>query len=154
MAQAKTIKFGDQLIMISDMATPTPNFVAPCGFEQLTLTVNVQTNDTNVPDCDDPDLPSWLQTDVVSKQMRVTGSGVLDTDAMREIWQDWWLNDSPASEIPVRWYRDLSAGAGGGYFQAPAILTSYSETGQRGQRWQVAVELAFNGKPSWVPATT
>lgn len=154
MAQAKTIKFGAQFLLISDMETPTPSFVAPCGFEQLSLTVNVQTNDTNVPDCEDPDLPAWLVSDIVSKQMRISGSGVLDTDAMRQIWQDWWLNGAPADEIPVRWYRDLLSANGGGYFQAPAVLTSYSETGQRGQRWQVAVELALNGKPVWTPATT
>ena len=151
MAQAQTFKFGKAVILLSDMGG-TPAFTAPCGFEELTMTINIETNNVNIPDCDDPDLAAWLATDIVSKQMTLSGAGVLDKAAM-QVWQDWWLNDQPADEVNVRWFRDLSGADGGGYFMAPAILTAYEETGSRGQRWRNSVTLALNGKPTFTAAS-
>lgn len=148
MAQAKTLKFSQQLMMIGDGATPTENFEAPCGFTTLNLTVNIETNTTNVPDCDDPDLPSWLISDEVSKQMVLGGNGVLDTDAM-QMWRDWLL---AGGEKNVRWFTAGTAVNGGGYFQAPGIMTTYEETGERGQRWNINAAVTLNGKPEWTPA--
>ena len=149
MAQAKTITFGKTAIMLGDGAS-SETFAAPCGFTELTMTVNVETNNTNIPDCSDPDLPSWLVSDIVSKQMTLQGSGVLDTDAM-QTWQSWWFGDS--AETNVRWFRDLTSAQGGGYFEAPAILTAYEETGSRGQRWNASVSIALNGKPTFTEAS-
>lgn len=149
MALAKTLKFAQQMLLLGDGTTPTELFEAPCGFEQLNMTVNIETNTTNVPDCTDPDLPSWLSSDEVSKQMVVGGSGVLDTDAM-QVWRDWLMD---GGEKNVRWFTDGSAANGGGYWQAPAILTTYEESGQRGQRWQINVGLTLNGKPTFTAAT-
>jgi hypothetical protein len=148
MAQAKTIKFGKTAILLGDDESDE-EFAAPCGLTSLTMTVNVETNTTNVPDCDDPDLPAWLETDIVSQQMVLAGSGVLDKDAMQS-WQDWFME---GNERNVRWFRNLTAGEGGGYFQAPAILTQYEESGERGGRWNVSIGIALNGKPTFVPVS-
>lgn len=149
MAQAKTIRFAGQLLMLGDGATPTEVFAAPCGFTSLNLTVNIETNSTNVPDCGDPDLPAWLESDEVSKQMVVGGSGVIDTDAM-QIWREWLL---AGGEKNVRWFTTGTAANGGGYWQAPGILSTYEETGERGQRWQVNIGVTLNGRPTWTDAT-
>lgn len=149
MAQAKTLRFVNQLIMLGDGATPTEAFAAPCGFTSLNLTVNIETNTTNIPDCADPDLPSWLVSDEVSKQMVVGGSGVIDTDAM-QIWREWLTG---GGEKNVRWVTAGTAANGGGYWQAPGILTTYNETGERGQRWTNEVQITLNGKPEWTDAT-
>lgn len=151
MAQAKTIRFGNCMILLGDGAEPEV-FTAPCGFSELTMTVNIETNTVNIPDCDDPDLPAWIATDVVSHQMTVQGSGVIDTDAM-QMWQDWWFGSEAGAEKNVRWFRDLTGANGGGYFQGPATLTAYEETGSRGQRWQMSAAIAFNGKPTFNAAT-
>lgn len=148
MAQAKAFKFGKSMILLGDGADPEI-FSAPCGFDNLTMSVQIASNDVAIPDCDDPDFPAWLVTDIVSKQMRLTGSGLLDTDAMQR-WQEWWFGD--VTEKNVRWFRDLTSGQGGGYFQAPAVLTTYEETAQRGQRWQVNIAINLNGKPTFTAA--
>lgn len=147
MAQAKTLRFGQQSILIGDGADPEV-FAAPCGFTSLTLTVNIETNTTNVPDCEDPELPAWLISDEVSKQMVVGGQGVLDTDAM-QIWRDWLLE---GGERNVRWSTDGSAANGGGYFEAPGILTTFEESGERGQRWNQNIAITLNGKPEFTAA--
>lgn len=147
MAQAKTIRFAGQLLMLGDGAEPEV-FAAPCGFTSLNLTVNIETNSTNVPDCADPDLPAWLESDEVSKQMVVGGTGVIDTDAL-QIWREWLL---AGGEKNVRWFTTGAAADGGGYWQAPGILSTYEETGERGQRWQLNIGITLNGAPAWTDA--
>lgn len=149
MALAKTIKFGDVMLMLGGGEDPTELFEAPCGFESLNLTVNIETNTTNVPDCDNPDLPAWLVSDEVSKQMVLGGEGVMDTDAM-QIWQEWLMD---GGEKNVRWFKDLLLANGGGYWQAPAILTTYEEVGERGSRWRQNIGLTLQGKPVWTAAS-
>ncbi|WP_300396431.1 phage tail tube protein [Henriciella sp.] len=144
MALAQTIKFGSAMIMLGDGAS-SETFEAPCGFTELTMTVNIESNTTNIPDCEDPDLPSWLISDEVSKQMTLSGSGVLDKDA-KQIWDDWVM---AGGEKNVRWFIDLPSGEGGGYYEAPAILTQYEQTFSRGQRANVSIGIAMNGKPSF-----
>lgn len=151
MAQAKTIKFAQVMVLLQEQDTAGA-YVAPCGVEQLTMTVNIESNTTNVPDCNDPDLASWLETDIVSQQMTIEGEGVLDIDAMKE-WQDWWHGSMAGVERNVRFFRDLTAPNGGGYFSGPAVLTAYAETGQRGQRWRNSFTITFNGKPGFTPVT-
>lgn len=148
MAQAVSIKFGLIALMLGDGATPTEVFAAPCGVTSLTITTNVETNTTNLPDCDDPDRASWLAIDEISRQKQVSGSGVLDRGAA-EVWRAWDLAGGPKN---VRVYTNLSAGAGGGHYAGPALLTAYEETGERGQRWQNSFTVTFDGKPTWVPA--
>lgn len=148
MAQAKTLKFAQQSMLLGGGETPTELFTAPCGFLELSLTVNIEVNTTNVPDCLDPDLPAWLQSDEVSKQMVLAGNGVLDTDAV-QVWRDWMME---GGEKNVRWKTDGSAANGGGYFQAPGILTTYEETGARGERWSLSTAVTLNGKPVFTAA--
>lgn len=144
MAQATTLKFGKQAILIGDGESPEV-FSAPCGFTQLTRTLNVNTNDVNIPDCNDPDLASWLATDEESRQMIVSGQGVVAEEALT-VWDDWFLT---GGERNCRWSRTTVSATLNGYFAGPAILTAYEEQGQRGQRWNVSVTLAFNGAPTW-----
>lgn len=149
MALAKTLTFGKQLLLLGD-GESSETFAAPCGFEQLSLTVNIATNETNVPDCADPDLPAWLVSSEVSKQMVLSGSGVLDTDAMQE-WRDWL---TAGGEKNVRWKTEGLKANGGGHYQAPGILAAYAENGQRGGLWQVSVTINLNGKPVWTDAVS
>lgn len=146
MAQAKTLRFAQQTLLLGGAAA-IGTYTAPCGFTELNLTVNIETNNTNVPDCDDPDLPAWLVSDEVSKQMVLDGNGVLDTDAL-QVWREWLL---AGGEKYVRWMTDGLAADGGGYFQAPAIMSQYKETGARGQRWSLSAQLTLQGKPDFVP---
>jgi hypothetical protein len=147
MALAKTLRFGQQLLLIGNGAEPEV-FAPLCGFTSLNLTVNIETSSTNIPDCEDPDLPAWLASDEVSKQMVLGGQGVLDTDAV-QIEEDWILE---GGEKNFRWLREGSAANGGGYWSAPGILSTYEQTGERGQRWNRNVGITLNGRPTFTPA--
>lgn len=146
MAQATTVKFGQQAILISNMAVP-PVFTAPCGLTTLNRTTNVNTTTTDIPDCDDPDLANWLGIDEVSRQMVLTGSGVLSQEAL-PMWDSW---DRSGGYRDVRWFRNLLAVNGGGYYTGSALLTRFDETGNAKARYQINISLTFDGKPTWVP---
>ena len=147
MAQSKAISFGKQYLLFSDMAT-VPEFSPACGAEEWNLNINIETSTTNLPDCENPDLPAWLGIDEVSKQMAFSWNGVLDTDAM-QMFRDWWFEGGPKN---VRWMTSGAALDGGGYYAGPALLTSYSETATRGQKWRISAGVAIDGKPTHTPA--
>lgn len=150
MALAKTIKFNNVIVLLESTTVPG-TYVAPCGVESLTMTVNIETETTNVPDCANPDLASWLETDIVSHQMTIEGEGVLDSDAMQD-WQEWWFGTHAGLPRNVRFFRNILAANGGGTFTGPAVLSAYSESGQRGQRWRNSFTITFSGKPTFAAA--
>lgn len=149
MAQAKTFKFSDVMILLGDGATPTEAFAAPCGLTEMGMTIASDTNETVVPDCDNPDDPAWKETDITALQMTLSGQGVLDR-AARKTWEEWAFSGLQKN---VRWVYDVGSADFGGYYQAPAILTNYQVTAQRGQRATVQLAITLNGKPTWVAAT-
>ncbi|WP_022697927.1 phage tail tube protein [Euryhalocaulis caribicus] len=147
MAQATSIKFGTQAILLGDGST-SEEFAAPCGLTSLSKQTNVETNTTAIPDCDDPDLAVWLAVDEVSRQMTLSGSGLLAQEAL-DTWREW---DNTGGFKNVRWLTDLAAANGGGHYEGEALLTQFEETGERGQRWQVNIGITFSGKPTWTDA--
>ncbi len=146
MAQAQTLRFGEQLLLWGDGASPTETFTPLCGFTSLELTVNIETATTNVPDCDDPELPAWLETDEVSKQMQLGGTGVIDANVLDEF-NDWILT---GGERTFRWLTQAENGAANGYWEGRGILTTYGQTGERGQRWNHNFAIVLNGAPTRV----
>lgn len=151
MAQARTIRFGEGAILLGDGAT-TEVFTAICGFTELTLSMQINTEDTEVPDCDDPDAMVWVETDVRSQQLQLSGQGVLDKTALHGTWEPWALGADAGKAKNVRWMWDLPTADGGGYYQGPGILTNFEVTGQRGQKYQVNVTIVISGKPVFTAA--
>lgn len=148
MAQATSIRFGSIKVLIGD-GEASEEFFAPCGLTTLTDTTNVETNTTNIPDCDDPDMASWLAIDEVSRQKVISGSGLLSVEAFK-VWMTWDL-DGRYRNIQVLY--DLSAANGGGTLEGPALLTTLEKTAEAKARWQVNMGLTFDGKPVWTAAT-
>ena len=88
MAQASTLRFGEFLIELGDGADPE-TFTAPCGLSSREFNRTAATNDTNVPDCDDPDAPSWLERDTTSLSASLSGAGVVAAEDFAT-WDTWW----------------------------------------------------------------
>lgn len=150
MSQPTTLKFSDVYVLLGD-GGGTEIFSAPCGISQLTMTINTESSQTVIPDCDDLEAVAWASTDIQSMQMVISGSGLLAAEAM-QTWQDWWYTDAGA-EKNIRLFKDLALANGGGKFQGPAVLTAYEETGQRGEKWSQSFTINFNGKPTWTAAS-
>lgn len=145
MAQALTVRFGEQALLIGDGADPEV-FSAPCGITSLTKSTSTNTSDVDIPDCDDPDLVVWLGIDEVSKRMTLTFSGTIAQQSLA-LWQEWELDGGLRN---VRWLRNLTNLDLRGYLQGPALLTEFEETAEGRGRYTFTGTIIFDGKPVWV----
>lgn len=147
MAKAKTYSFGGIIVTIGDNGTPEL-FTAPCGLSQKTFTRNKDTNATQVPDCANPDAATWDENDVVSRNWSLSGSGLLTKEA-KDMWTKWYNSDEPRNikvQIP-------GTGAEGGETSSGAAhLNKFEISGQRGNRWEVSVDIVGTGPLETVPA--
>jgi len=143
MAKPTTIRFGGFLVKVGDGETPEV-FAAPCGFTQRSLQFTSNTNTTQVPDCDDPDAPSWDEADVSSISAQITGQGVLAVEA-HPVWNEWFFSAA------VRNIR-VEAPALGGHYEGPALLTNFQIDSNIGEKVTVNVTIQNSGEWKWVPA--
>lgn len=75
MAQPITASFGGVVVTIDDGSGS--NQVAPCGLIKKSVKFQAQSSDTVVPDCDDPNLPAFVERNVVSLSCEISGNGVM-----------------------------------------------------------------------------
>lgn len=136
MAQATTLKFSQFLIKLGDGGSPTETFTAPCGLNSRGFNRTAATNETNVPDCADPDAPSWLERDVVSLSGEMTGAGVV-ADEDFDTWNTWFESGLT---------KNIQVVLGTRIWQGPAKLTNLNVTGERGQRVTFNVTIQSDGE--------
>lgn len=136
MALATTLKFSKFLIKLGDgAAAPNEAFIAPCGLNSRGFKRAAATADVNVPDCDDPDAPSDLQRDVISKSRELSGAGVV-ADEDFDNWDAWW--ESGAS-------KNVQVILGERVWQGPMKCTQLDLTGERGKRVEFSVTMMSDG---------
>lgn len=145
MTAPTTERFG-KLIITIDRGDGT--FVAPCGFTKKALKHSTTSSDTEVPDCDDPDLPANVERAVSALSYQVTGSGVLAAENLA-LWRAWFqAGESRAIKVEV----DDTGANGGGFYTGNAILTDWSWDADRkseGGRIQQSVQIDSDGGWTW-----
>jgi hypothetical protein len=140
MALPTTFK-GARVAIYLETATPGI-FARPCGLTSHEITFSKGMNETNVADCDDPDLPAWVTRDVENLSITVTGSGALAAEAIAT-WQAAAYSTNP---VNARVYIGLPTDTvNGKYFAGLFHLTEWGITGERGQQAQVSVTLVSSG---------
>jgi hypothetical protein len=147
MAQPKTIKGSKVLILLGDGTTPTEVFAAPCGLTTKGITFTAESNDQNVPDCDDPDAPTFTARVIATLSAAINGAGILALESLED-WREWF--DS-GLEKNIRLKLDAAAPEGG-YYQMSAVLTSFAIGGNQGELATVDVGILSNGAWAWTPA--
>jgi len=80
----KTITGGKIFVYLGNNADPVV-YTAPCGFLERSLSFSRSLNETNIPDCDDPDAPDWIVRNVGSLSMSISGTGVVASSNI-EVW--------------------------------------------------------------------
>ncbi len=148
MALPITATFNEFLILVGDGMSPE-TFAAPCGLTSKGFNQTANTQDTVVPDCDDPDAPAYIERAVVSVSGEITGQGVLAMEAFNEVWEPWFRSTAPMN---ARVKLNKSHAEHGGYYEGSFLLSQFNMTGQRGERVNVSVTMVSNGAITWVPA--
>jgi hypothetical protein len=144
MAAPTTARFGAGFIELGDGATPTEVFTKICGFNEIEIAFDKDLNDTTVADCDNPDLPAWVERDVVSQSATFQCSGVAAREALP-------LLEAATLSGLSRNVRITVAGFGSGgptpnKRYAGRFHCKHTLKGQRGNKW----ELDFEGESDGV----
>ena len=138
MAQATTYRFSKFLILLGNAPTTPEVFEDPCGLTSRGFTRTANLQSTNVPDCADPDLPAYLEQDVVSYEWSLAGSGVVAEESV-QTWEDWWESGDPKNiQIKLDGTLDL-------VWEGAAFLQQLTYTAERGQRVNIAVNIVGSG---------
>jgi len=148
MAKPITAEASKVLIKIGDGGSPE-QFVAPCGLTTKGINFTKNTNETNVPDCADPDAPAWTERSVISMSNEVSGNGVLAMES-RDAWQEFF--ESGVSVNCQVWI-DVPLASHGGYWQGAYHLTGMNVTAELGNKVQIAVTMQNDGPVVWTDAT-
>lgn len=145
MAKPTTSAFSQFLIKIGDGASPEV-FGAPCGLTSKGFNQTANTQETSVPDCDDPDAPAYIERAVDTLSAEITGSGVLAKEAHDDVWQP--MFDAAVSKN----CRIYPFGLANGYYEGKFVLTAYGNAVQRGQKVNVDITLSSDGQFAWTAA--
>lgn len=146
MAKPETVKFGKFFVRLSDGASP-PTFAAPCGFTSKSFSRSKTLGEVNVPDCDDPDAPAWVERDVQSMSATVSGEGVLAKAAV-PTWED-ALDSTTSIECEVELEYAANSDIYTGFFH----IESFEITGDLGDRVKVSVTMQSDGEITYARET-
>jgi hypothetical protein len=140
MALATTYPFSKFLVLIGNGATPEV-FTDPCGLTSKGFTRSANMNDTNIPDCANPDAASWLARDVVSYQGTIRGAGVVAQESF-STWEGWWTS-ALSKNIQI-----MLVDANPSFqkvWLGPCKLQEIVITADRGQRVTMTVNIVSDG---------
>ena len=146
MAKPTTANASKLTIWVGDGETPEV-FEFPCGLTTKGIAFGASTNETNVPDCDDPDAPAWTERVVSALSAPITGSGILAKEAL-PTWESWFFSAAKRNcRVIIEWDETTINRYDGAY-----LLTAFTINGTLGNKIQIDVALSNDGQV--VPSTT
>lgn len=147
MAKPTTLRWSKLVIFVGDGASPEDFESMVCGMITKGIQFSTETGDSVVPDCDDPDLPSWTERVPRALSASVTGAGVLAEETFAD-WRDWFLS---AAAKNVRIGIELAVQ---GYFYGSFVMTAFEAAGNEGDgKIQVNLTLQSDGAVAWQAGT-
>lgn len=143
MTKPTTTTFGNFVVQLGDGASPEV-FSAPCGFTSKAFNQTANVQETAVPDCNNPDLPAYIERAVDTQSAEISGNGVMAQEAF-DTWETWRASGSSKNA------RVYPMGTGNGYYQGAFVLTQFNNAVQKGQRVNVDVTMQSDGEYTWNP---
>lgn len=142
MAKATTVGGSALLIKVGDGAEPTEQFTHPCSINaQRGLALSANTQDTNLPDCDDPEAPDWIEREITTKDGTITGAGTLHADD-QDLFFD-WFDGGELKNVKV--FTNRSGATGGRIYTGAFLCTNFEITGAKGEKVQCNITLKSSG---------
>lgn len=142
MAKPTTYVGSTVAIFLEDTSAPG-TFLRPCGLNNHTVSFQKEFQTVEVPDCDDPELPAWLERGVQSFDMSANGSGILAAEAVDVWWDAFNITESVNARIYIGKPDDVTNGR---YWGGKVHVSSFEVTGERGNKAQVSVSVVSDGE--------
>ncbi len=122
-------------------ATPG-SFLRPCGLNSHTVSFTSSSTEVTVPDCDNPELPAWVERQSDGLSMSASGSGVASPDVIDDIWDIYTSQESVNARVYIGAPNDTAKGK---YWAGKFLVTSFEVTGERKQKAQISISIASDG---------
>lgn len=122
-------------------------YAAPCGLTTKNLAISKNLQEVDIPDCDDPDAPSWIARDVQNLSITISGDGVAAAESVPS-----W-NDAAISTASVPMRVEIVFTTGRKIFTGLFVVDNLTFGAEQGGR----VTLSFNAQSdgqiadSWTP---
>lgn len=143
MAKPTTRRWTAISIWPGDGASPEDFTSKVCGLTTKSFRIGASTSDSEVPDCDDPDAPVWVERVMRARTATIAGSGVL-AEETHPFWRDWALTGEAKN------CRVAMAFTVPGYFYGRFVLTQYEMVGNLdGGKLTNSLELQSDGPIAW-----
>lgn len=139
MARPTTARSTKMLIKLGDGASPEV-FTAPCGLNTRGFGRTATLNEFNVGDCDNPDLPAWVERVKAALSSTITGSGLLAGEAIAA------YEAAFASPDPINVQVTLDFATGARTYQGAYHVSNFQINGPDGELIQVELELQSSGE--------
>lgn len=139
MATQNTTKFADIALLFGDGATPTEGFDAICGITDIDWTTGTSEESEDLPDCDDPDAPSYESPTVTAVSDTVQIQGFVDAD--HEDVFDEWVRTGVQKNIRIVDTKEGKRSTG------PAIVTNRNRQWTRRKSGRFNITLKFTSPP-------
>lgn len=144
MAKPITRSWTKLSLWVGDGGSPEEDYSSKtCGMITKDFSLNATTSDSEVPDCDDPDLPIWIERVIRTMQAGFTGAGTMAEETYG-FFRDWMLSAAPKS---VRIVLELSTP---GYYYGQFLITNLGTPASLGDgKVGSSITLASDGPVAW-----
>ena len=147
MAKPVTVKGTKVRLLQGDGAEPEV-FSAFCGLTAKSINFQTNTNETFVPDCDNPDAPQWRELTKSGRYVSISGSGLLNMGSLDSFQAAYDADETATYRFEIA----VPALQNGGYWIGQFMLTNFQVTGNDGDLTQVEITLESSGEVTWVAA--
>lgn len=145
MAKPTTLRWTKLTIWPGDGGDPEDFTSMVCGLTTKAFSITAEMSESNVPDCDDPDLPSWTERVARALSAGFSGEGLLAEETFAS-WRDWMLS---AEAKNVRVVVDLATNPG--YFAGSFVLSQFELSGNDDDgKIGVNITAQSDGPVTWV----
>jgi hypothetical protein len=125
----------------------TVSYIAPCGLTTKGLAISKNLQEVDIPDCDDPDAPSWIARDVQNLSITVSGDGVAAAESV----PNWNAAAMSTASVPMRVEIEFSTGTK--EFEGDFVVDNLTFGAEQGGRVTLSFNAQSDGQVSdiWVP---
>ncbi len=144
MAKPTVYPFGAGVVYVGDGASPDENFTKLCGFTSMELTIEKDTNDSTIPDCDDPDKAAWRDTDVLAMAWSAEFEGYYAKESSDLVWDA--VSSGTSTNLRIRL---IGAGSGSGTPDLQFAGKGHfglGLNGELGSKWQNTLPVTGDGE--------
>lgn len=141
MAAIKYARGTKLLLKFGDGEAPEV-FTHACSINaSRSIQFTAEENTSVIPDCADLNAPGWIVSDITSKRVTASGSGMLNTPDFDALHAWWDSSESRNAKLVI----DVSAADGGRIISAAFKILTLEVSGEKDGKIEISISIASDG---------